>query len=45
MKQLFLPLVIFCLGLAVAKLFFGIDIERLFEGFGSFLADILDGPD
>ena len=44
MKKIILPLCIFSLGLAVAKFFFGVDIEGLAEGCFDFLTDILDGP-
>lgn len=43
MKKLILPLIVFVLGLAVAQYFFDIDVEELFKGFGSFVADILKG--
>jgi hypothetical protein len=43
MKKLVLPLVVFALGLFVADYFFGIDVPALFEGFGSFLVNILKG--
>jgi len=45
MKKILLPLVLFIIGLIVAKLFFGVDVEKLFEGFAEFLGDLLDGPD
>lgn len=44
MKKIILPVVILILGLAVAQFFFGVDVEGLLEGFGEFLAEILDGP-
>jgi len=44
MKKIILPLCVFILGLAVAKFFFGVDVEGLAEGFIDFLLDILDGP-
>ena len=44
MKKIILPLCIVILGLAVAKFFFGVDVEGLTEGFIEFLTDILDGP-
>ena len=44
MKKFILPLVVAVLGLAVAKFFFGVDVEGLFEGFIDFLSDLLDGP-
>lgn len=44
MKTIVWPLVLCIIGLAVAQFFFGVDIEELLEGFGSFIADILDGP-
>ena len=44
MKKLILPLCVFILGMAVAKFFFGVDVEGLAEGFIDFLSDLLDGP-
>jgi len=44
MKKIILPLIIFILGLFVAKQFFGVDIEDLAEGFAKFLSDIFNGP-
>jgi len=40
MKKLLLPLTIFVLGLAIADVFFGVDVRELFQGFGQFLADL-----
>ena len=45
MKKFIFPLCIFILGLAVAKIFFDVDVEGLAEGFVDFLAELLDGPD
>lgn len=44
MKKIIPPLCVFILGLAVAKFFFGVDIEGLAEGCIDFLTDIFDGP-
>ncbi|MDH3454914.1 MAG: hypothetical protein OEL80_07170 [Desulfuromonadales bacterium] len=44
MKKIILPLCVSILGLAVAKFFFGVDVEGLADGFIDFLADILNGP-
>jgi hypothetical protein len=44
MKKIFMALCVFILGLTAAKMFFGVDVEGLFEGFFEFLADIFDGP-
>jgi hypothetical protein len=44
MKKIILPLCVSILGLAVAKFFFGVDVEGLADGFVDFLADILNGP-
>ncbi len=44
MKKIILALCVFILGLAAAKMFFGVDVEGLFEGFFEFLAEIFDGP-
>ncbi len=44
MKKIILALCIFILGLAAAKIFFGVDVEGLFEGFIDFISGILDGP-
>jgi hypothetical protein len=40
MKKLLLPLAVFCLGLAIADYFFGVDIPGLFAGFGEFLKNL-----
>ena len=45
MKKIIFPLCIFILGLAVAKFFFGVDVEGLAEGFVDFLANLFGGPD
>ena len=44
MKNLVLPLAVFILGLAIAQIFFGVDVEELAKGFWAFITDILDGP-
>ena len=44
MKKLILPLCVVILVVAVAKFFFGVDVEGLTEGFIDFLSDLLDGP-
>lgn len=44
MKKIIFPLSVLILGLAVAKFFFGVDVEGLAEGFIDFLSDILNGP-
>jgi len=44
MKKIILALCVFILGLAAAKVFFGVDVEGLFEGFFEFIGGILDGP-
>lgn len=44
MKKIILALCIFVLGLVAAKVFFGVDVEGLFEGYFEFIADIFDGP-
>ena len=44
MKVIFWPVILFVIGLAIAHFFFGINVERLLEGFGDFVAEILDGP-
>jgi len=44
MKKFILPLCVSIIALAVAKYFFGVDVEGLAEGFLDFLLDILDGP-
>lgn len=44
MKKIILPLGVFILCLAVAKYFFGVDVEGLAEGYFDFVSDILDGP-
>lgn len=44
MKKFILPLCVFILGMAIAKFFFGVDVEGLAEGFVDFLLDLLDGP-
>jgi len=44
MKKIFLPVVLFIIGLVVANIYFGLDIEKLIEGFLDFITEILDGP-
>lgn len=44
MKKVILPVLVFIIGLAVAKIFFHVDIEGLAEGFFDFLKDLFDGP-
>lgn len=45
MKKLFLPFIfLVAIALLVAKFFFNIDVEGLFEGFLDFLGELLDGP-
>lgn len=44
MKKIFLPILIFIIGLFVAQYFFGVDVEGLIEGFLEFLREIFDGP-
>ena len=44
MKVIFWPVILFVLGLVIAQVFFDVNVERLLEGFGDFVADILDGP-
>lgn len=43
MKHIVLPLAAIIVGLAAAEYLFGIDIERLFEGFIDFLAKLFGG--
>lgn len=43
MKNWIIAIAIFALGLAVADLIFGVDVPRLFSGFGQFLRGILRG--
>lgn len=45
MKKIIIPGIIFICGLAIAKYFFDVDIEALFEGFMDFVAGVLDGPE
>lgn len=44
MKPITLPIALFIVALLIAKFFFGIDIEDLFEGFLDFVGGILKGP-
>jgi len=44
MKKMILPIFVIVAGMAIAHIFFGVDIGGLFEGFLNLLADILDGP-
>ncbi len=43
MKKIALPVIVFVVGLVIAKLFFGVDVEGLTEGFLDFLGNILKG--
>jgi hypothetical protein len=44
MKVIIWPVILFVAGLLIAHFFFGLNVERLLEGFGDFVAEILDGP-
>lgn len=44
MKKFIVPIIIFACGLFIAYYFFGVDVEKLAEGFIEFLTDLLDGP-
>lgn len=44
MKKIVLPLCLFIAGLAVANVFFGVDIKELADGFFDFLADLFGRP-
>lgn len=44
MKAILWPVILFVIGMLIAQFFFGVNVERLLEGFGDFIAEILDGP-
>jgi len=44
LKKVILPLMVFILGLFIAKQFFGIDVEGLAEGFIDFLSNLFVKP-
>jgi hypothetical protein len=43
MKKLILPLIVFAIGLVVAQVYFKVNVEELFRGFGTFIVNILKG--
>ena len=44
MKKIIFPLCVFIAGLIVAKVFFGVDVEGLTEGFIDFLSGLFVDP-
>ena len=45
MKTIIFPVILFIIGLAVANIFFGVDVEGLAEGFLDFVVNLFKGPD